>query len=173
MAFPWRRRDVMLDTNVYYARVHSPRGEGAKVVDKAIDEDDLQITSINYEESLHAAGKSEDRDVRRGKTPRVTMDKMRDALDDILRRSGKNVEGIDAPDAETLQKRYNIRDVDDARILYAAEMTDSEILVTGDKDYYQPDLNCPDGLTLVKPREHIEEKRSAYALKRIAGRFRR
>lgn len=173
MALPWRRRKVMLDTNVYYSNVHSPRGEGAKVVDKTIRDDDLQMTSINYDESLHAASRSEAKAKEKGKTSKVTRENMRASIDGILRRSGKKVERVDAPEAKTLQKKYRIRDEDDAKILYAAEKTGSEILVTGDKDFYQPDLVCPADLDLVKPREYVEEDRLAYELKKNARRFRK
>ncbi len=59
---------------------------------------------------------------------------------------------------DELKERYYIRDDDDYAILFSVDETDTEILVTGDKDYFDPRYPVK-GIRarILKPKQYLEE----------------
>ncbi len=170
----WRRRKIMLDTNVIYGSVRTPKGEMAKVVNKALEEDDLQMTSINYNECLGTTRDKQNRMRRKGRRPDITVDEMRDALDDIVARTPSGeVKRIKPPRKSRLEKMYSIRDKKDRKILYAADITGSEILITGDKDFLDGCETRLEKCVFMHPVNYRDEKRWTYCFKRLAWRLRK
>ena len=170
----WRRRRVMLDTNVIYSGIRYPKSNTAKIVDKALETDDLQITSVNYNECLETVRNKQNRQRKKGKSPEITVEEMRNSLDDIVSRTTSGeVKKIKLPRAKALEKMYSIRDKKDRKILYAAEKTGSEMLITGDKDFTEglgtPLKQC----MIVRPTDYREERRWTYCFKRFAWRLRK
>ena len=49
---------------------------------------------------------------------------------------------------------FSIRDSDDEKVLYSAIISDIDILITGDKDFYEVDIERPE---VVSPAEFLEK----------------
>lgn len=169
--FPWRRRKVMLDTNVLCPGIRFPKGKNAKVINKSLAEDDLQITSVNYNEVCHAAKKSSIKAERKNKKPRMTYEATVEGLNTIVRRTRKKkvIPLTVPPDAE-LKKRYRIRDASDRKIIYAADVTGTEILVTEDKDYYAENAEIPDKIRVMHADTYLDEERRGFSLSKLLRR---
>jgi len=126
---PHSPRNVTLDSNVLIQYVTSKK-EGSMVrraVLKSILEDRLQLTDIIFEECVN----------RKRKSINKTCTEIAESLLELP------VEIIvlnPIPSVKKLAEKYYIRDPDDLKILYSADMTDSVILVTDDHDFN--DINC-------------------------------
>jgi len=120
-----RKRNVTLDTNVLIAYVISKRNNSLskKVVMKSITDDRLMLTDIIMDECLSYA---------RSPRAKVTTAEMKEKLKEI---SDHIIELKPIPSVKELAERYRIKDINDLKILYSVEMTDSVILVTYDDDF--------------------------------------
>lgn len=171
---PWRRRKVMLDTNVIFSYAKSPRGAISKTVNKALTEDNLQITSENYNECLRVAKEHVSKAKKKGKQPDVTLEEMRDTIDGIVANTDSGcVKKIKVPKRKVLKKLYNIPDEKDRRILYAADRTGTEILVTGDNGFFRDGVKKMKRTMFLHPKVYAEENRPAYFLRRLKWRLKR
>ena len=171
---PWRRRKVMLDTNVIFSYAKSPRGVISKTVNKALTEDNLQITSENYNECLRVAKEHVSKAKKKGKQPDVTVEEMRDTIDGIVTNTDSGcVKKIKVPGRKVLKKLYNIPDEKDRRILYAADRTGTEILVTGDNGFFRDDVKKMKRTMFLRPKAYAEENRATYFLLRLRWRLRK
>ena len=147
------------------------KGKNAKVINKSLAEDDLQITSVNYNEVCHAAKKSSIKAERKNKKPRMTYEATVEGLNTIVRRTRKKkvIPLTVPPDAE-LKKRYRIRDASDRKIIYAADVTGTEILVTEDKDYYAENAEIPDKIRVMHADTYLDEERRGFSLSKLLRR---
>lgn len=120
------RRKVTLDTNVLVSYIISKKDNSVvkAVVTKSIRDDSIMITDIIRDEVLSYADKHGSR------LSREDLQRGIDSLD-------VPVIVLSPPPSKTeLQRRYGIRDINDGKILYSVEMTDSVILVTYDDDFF-------------------------------------
>ena len=164
----------MLDTNVIFSYAKSPRGTISKTVNKALTEDNLQVTSENYNECLRATRDHVSKAKKNGKQPDVTVEEMRDTIDSIVARTDSgSVKKIKVPRRKVLKKLYNIHDEKDRRILYAADRTGTEILVTGDNGFFRDDVKKMKRTMFLRPKAYIEENRPAYFLRRLRWRLKK
>ncbi|MCL2142675.1 MAG: type II toxin-antitoxin system VapC family toxin [Methanomassiliicoccaceae archaeon] len=124
-----RNRKVTLDTSVLIAWVLSKKERSLYrvVVRKAVTEDILMLTDIIWDECLDFADK------KRGRKANIT----REDIDAKLRELSVDVVHIRPipTDNELKAMGYSIRDDDDLKILYSADITNSVILVTKDDDF--------------------------------------
>jgi len=157
--FPWKRRKVTLDANTIISGLRDGKnGETTtnKVLKKSVTEDELMLTNVIFIEV--------DRYVET-RTKGDAKDKMKGKLERIA----KDVIAIELPPDAELKRMYRIRDDDDYKILYSADVTGSEVLVTGDDDFHDPKTKGPENVRIVRPREYLNEKRK----RRLFGGIRR
>jgi predicted nucleic acid-binding protein len=120
-----QRRNVTLDSNVLISYVISKRDDTIvrKVVIKSVTDDRLMLTDVIFAECQKYADKHESR---------TTKDEMSRKLKEL---SPEIIDISPVPSNDELKKRYKIRDLEDMKILYSVEMTNSVILVTLDDDF--------------------------------------
>jgi len=118
------RRNVTLDTSVLIAWVISKKDDSIvkKVVLKATSEDRLMLTDIIYDECL----KYECKRKTKASKGEIAMK---------LKELGPVIKISPVPSNEELLKKYRVCDLNDLKILYSVDMTDSVILVTYDDDF--------------------------------------
>lgn len=122
----FNKRNVTLDTNVLIAYSRS-KDDGSlvkKVVTKSNNDDKLMITDVIIEEWKRYCN-----------NPDANFTK-KDVKRTIKRLNPTVVLVKPLPSDEELAERYKIRDGSDFAILYSVDMTDSEILVTYDDDFF-------------------------------------
>ena len=111
---------------------------------------------------------------KNGKRPDVTVEEMRDTIDSIVARTDSgSVKKIKVPRRKVLKKLYNIHDEKDRRILYAADRTGTEILVTGDNGFFRDDVKKMKRTIFLRPKAYIKENRPAYFLRRLRWRLKK
>ena len=148
----------MLDTNILCPGLRFPRGKNAKAIEKSLEEDDLQITSINYDEVCHAARRSAAKAKKNNKKPRMTYEETVNALNNVVARTKKGrVIPLNPLSDDELEKKYPNRDKSDRKIIYAADKTDTEILVTEDKDYYTENPGVPKKIRVIHVETYLDE----------------
>lgn len=124
---------ILLDTNLLIPAWLYPSGVCAKVLNKAIEDDNIAIVVCTHsiKEFLSACDK---------KFPNY-MDKIQRFLSDSLLPNATLIrtplEKDKVPDEEL------IRDVNDRPILRAAIAANVDIIVTGDKDFLEASLKYP------------------------------
>lgn len=127
---------IMLDTNILISMLIF--GSMDKVIDKIIENHKIVLCSYVIDE-LH--------EVIERKFP-----SKQETLEEFLIKLP--FELIYTP--KTIEKHgmFVIRDVDDEKVLYSAIMADVDILLTGDKDFSDIDIERPEILT---PGEFLEK----------------
>ena len=139
------RRRVSVDANVLIAAVVYRSKLMPRVLDSIKSRDELIISNIILFQCTRQALKS--------KCP-LSADEIRRAILNIC----PDVVEIDIVPVEDLRLRYSMRDDSDLETLYSVDMTRSEILVTGDDDFFD-EKNPPKGVKVryMRPREYLEE----------------
>ena len=127
---------IMLDTNILISMLIF--GSMDKVIDKIIENHKIVLCSYVIDE-LH--------EVIERKFP-----SKQETLEEFLIKLP--FELIYTP--KTIEKHgmFVIRDIDDEKVLYSAIMADVDILLTGDKDFSDIDIERPEILT---PSEFLEK----------------
>jgi predicted nucleic acid-binding protein len=122
------KRRITIDSNVIIAAVFSKGGPDESTAQRAIikckTHDIPMLTDIVADECLKRARKPRSR---------VSISTMRTRLNDI---SSEIINLKPIPSIGELKKKYKIRDVRDLKILYSADITDSVIVITQDKDFF-------------------------------------
>ena len=140
-------RRVTMDTSVLVAHIISKRDSSVvrSVILKSKTDDELIITNIIRDEVLAYADKPDSR---------ATRYELERGLEDL----GVPIYDLgEPPSASELQERYGIRDIDDSKILYSVETTDSVILVTYDDDYFDEGIHGLD-LEIMDPLFYLYEE---------------
>ena len=140
-----KKRNVTVDSNVLIAYIVSKRENTviAKVIEKSTNEDKLMLTDVIYDECIRYATKPRSR-----VTKKEAEAKLKKISPEIIKISP-------VPPNKELMKLYKIRDRGDLKILYSAEITNSVIIVTQDKDF-----SDVEGVraTIMNPKEYVFEK---------------
>ena len=79
---------------------------------------------------------------------------------------------VQVPTIREMKGEYWIRDEDDYKILYSANKTRADLLVTGDDDYYD-NVKGLKNTQIIRPRQYREEFRPRYSLSKIFRRMKR
>lgn len=139
------KRRVSVDANVLMAAIAYRSKVAPQVLDRIRDRDDLIVSNIILLQCTRQAGK---------KNCRLDEEAIRRAVLEIC----PDVVVIELLPLEELRKRYSIRDEGDLEVLYSADVTHSDILITGDKDFYDEDWP-PKGVDVrfMRPRDYLEE----------------
>ena len=130
----FNRRKVTLDTNILVSYIISKKDKSVvkSVITKTIRDDELIITDIIRDEVLAYADKN---------GALATRSELQSKIDGL----GVPIISIGpAPSAKDLQRKYGIRDIEDGKILYSVETTESVILVTYDDDFFDRKLKGVD-----------------------------
>lgn len=141
-----RKRRVSVDANVLMAAIAYRSKVVPLVLDKIRTHDELIVSNIILFQCTRQSGK---------KGCNLDEESIRKAVLDIC----PDVAMIEILPIEELRKRYSIRDEEDLEVLYSVDATDSDILVTGDKDFYDVD-RPPRGVKVrfMRPREYLDEE---------------
>jgi len=140
-----RKKKVTLDTNVILSGLMFDSKTCMDAIEKSTTDDQMMMTNIIYAECLQQTKKQNS-----PKTEAELKEQMRQHLPDPTH--------IDLPPDTELKKMYTIRDDKDLKILYSAEATRSEVLVTGDKDFYESNFKGPKNVKILKPHDYLESK---------------
>lgn len=127
---------VMIDTNVLVSGLLFPASQMNAIMVHIINRHKLVISSYVL---------AEFKDVVRRKFPRHV-----DHIDELLR--GMSYELVYTPDTMEASA-FSIRDEADYPVLYTAIIEGVDILITGDKDFADIDLDTPEIMT---PRQFME-----------------
>ncbi len=140
------KRKVSVDANVLMAAIAYKSKVAPLVLDKIRSRDDLIVSNIILLQCTRQAGK---------KNCQLDADSIRKAVLNIC----PEVVMIEVLPLEELHKRYSIRDEGDLEVLYSVDATHSDILITGDKDFYDKSWP-PSGVKvrIMRPREYLEEE---------------
>lgn len=122
---------IMLDTNVLLSAVIFRSKFMWTVMEKIMQEHRLVLSSYVIDECYEV--------VRRKKPALVS------ALDRLF--EGIPFEMIHTPQTLPAHNWFTIRDVKDEKVLYSAIAADVDILLTGDKDFSDIDIEKPEILT--------------------------
>ncbi len=133
---------VFVDTNIVISALLFPNGKTAKVFSHLLRKHTVIISSYTREEC---------KEVFEKKFPT----KMKQ-LEIFF--NGINFEEFATPDKIDRQKYPNMRDVKDLPILASAILSDSDILLTGDKDFADVKIDRPLIFTPTRYFELIEHK---------------
>lgn len=133
---------VFVDTNIVISALLFPNGKTAKVFSHLLRKHTVIISSYTREEC---------KEVFEKKFPT----KMKQ-LEIFF--NGINFEEFATPDKIDRQKYPNMRDVKDLPILASAILSDSDILLTGDKDFADVKIDKPLIFTPTRYFELIEHK---------------
>lgn len=129
---------VMLDTNVMLSAVIFRSQSMWKMMNWILQNHRLVLSSYVMDECYEV--------VKRKKPSLIS------ALDRLF--EGISFEMVHTP--QTLPKHgwFTIRDKDDEKVLYSAILADVDVLITGDKDFCDIDIEKPEILT---PRQFTEQ----------------
>jgi len=123
------KRRITIDSNVIIAAAFSKNdpdnSASQRVIIKCRTQDIPMLTDIIADECLKRARKP---------NSRVSASAMNMILNEI---SFEIMELKPIPSADELAKKYKIRDKRDLKILFSADMTDSVIIITQDKDFFE------------------------------------
>lgn len=139
------RRRVSVDANVLMAAIAYRSKVAPLVLDKIRSKDDLIVSNIILLQCTRQAGK---------KNCPLDREAIRRAVLEIC----PDVVMIELLPLDELRRRYSIRDEGDLEVLYSADATHSDILITGDKDFYDESWP-PKGANVkfMRPRDYLEE----------------
>ncbi len=133
---------VFVDTNIVISALLFPNGKTAKVFSHLLRKHTVIISSYTREEC---------KEVFEKKFP-TKMKQLKIFF------NGINFEEFATPDKIDRQKYPNMRDVKDLPILASAILSDSDILLTGDKDFADVKIDKPLIFTPTRYFELIEHK---------------
>ncbi len=141
------RKRVMIDTGVIMAVVAYRSKSLRPLFDKARREDDLVISNIILMQCARQAGKK-----KCGLSRDEIIGRVKELCPDVVE--------IAVVPLEELKKKYSIRDESDLEVLHSADMLDADILVTGDKDFFDP-VNSPRGIraAIMRPVDYLRGRR--------------
>lgn len=141
----FNRRRVSVDANVLMAAIAYRSKVAPRVLSKIKDRDKLIVSNIILFQCTRQSMKR--------KCP-LDEDQIRKAVFEIC----PDVVEIDIIPLEELKKRYKMRDESDLETLYSVDMTNSEILVTGDDDFFDA-KNPPQGVKVqfMRLNDYLEE----------------
>ena len=132
---------VFVDTNIVISAILFPNGKTAKVFSHLLEKHTIIISSYIKEEC---------KEVFEKKFP-LKKEQLNIFFDGISFEEFKTPEKID-------EKRYpKIRDIKDLPVLASAILSDSDILITGDKDFEDVKIDKPLIFTPTKYFDMIEE----------------
>lgn len=141
-------RNVTFDANVVVSALIYDSKICQKALDKVRDKDNFVLTNLIY-----------DQIIRQGFKPKSPLDanEIRLALKDL----GVEVIEVDPRELAILEtqkgKEYFIRHDPDYVVLLSANETDSVILVTGDKDFYDAPVRGLKKAVIMRPKQYVYE----------------
>lgn len=119
------RKKVTVDANIIVAALVYGSPKSQLLIDTVNDEDELVMTNIILMQCA-----------RQGKKKGCPLDC--EEIERRVRAICKDVVMVEIIPLEKLKERYYIRDDKDYEILYSADVTESDFLVTTDKDFFDP-----------------------------------
>lgn len=125
----------MLDTNVLISMVFFPSSRFAKMLESITKEHTLVLSSFVINELMAVAERK--------------FPAKKDAIDKLLSKVG--YEFVYTP-LKMQSGVFNIRDINDYPVLYTAIAENVDVLITGDKDFTDVEIEKPEILT---PAEYI------------------
>ena len=125
----------MLDTNVLISMVFFPSSRFAKMLESITKEHTLVLSSFVINELMAVAERK--------------FPAKKDAIDKLLSKVG--YEFVYTP-LKMQSGLFNIRDINDYPVLYTAIAENVDVLITGDKDFADVEIEKPEILT---PAEYI------------------
>lgn len=125
----------MLDTNVLISMVFFPSSRFAKMLESITKEHTLVLSSFVINELMAVAERK--------------FPAKKDAIDKLLSKVG--YEFVYTP-LKMQSGVFNIRDINDYPVLYTAIAENVDVLITGDKDFADVEIEKPEILT---PAEYI------------------
>lgn len=128
---------IMIDTNVIISAILFPKSQLSKVIESVTENHTLILCSHIIEE-LQEIFK------RKFQEKRYLLDKFLYKLAYDLVYTPADINSADYPE---------IRDKKDLPILVSAFLSDVDILITGDKDFFEVDIDKPE---IITPREYLE-----------------
>lgn len=128
---------VCIDTNILISAVLFPQGKVASVLSYVIDTHDLVISSYTINEC------------------KTVFNRKFPAKKDLLEVFFENLsfELFVTPEKIDYRKYPHIRDINDLPILVSAILSDSDVLITGDKDFENIKMKKP---LIFTPQEYFE-----------------
>lgn len=141
----FRKRRVTIDTNVFISGIVYGTDTAKKAIEKSTTKDKLMLTDVIYVECVKSASKE-----KHGKAGRD--------MDKELQKLRSKLIKIDLPADVELKRIYYIRDENDYKIVYSADATKSNLLVTGDKDFFDPKLKGPRA-KIIKPVDYVKDEK--------------
>ncbi len=141
----FNKRKVTLDSNVLISGLIYNSSEANDAIRKSVIDDELMLTNIIIVECV---GHSKKKGVK------FTEEQILEKLHEL--RPEPIVLEL-APESE-LRDRYYIRDEKDYKILFSVDKTNSELLVTGDNDYFDKERPVR-GIRarIMRPRQYLDE----------------
>ncbi len=139
------RRKVSVDANVLLAAIVYRSKTMPILLDRINQCDTLIVSNIILFQCTRHANREE---------CTLSEKQIRDAVLKIC----PDVVEIELLSVEDLRKRYSIRDESDLETLYSVDATGSDIFITGDRDFYDPNAP-PQGITarIMRPRDYLKE----------------
>lgn len=129
---------VLFDTNVLISAGLNPHGVPAQAIFKSIDVDTFVVSRINIEEFKEKIGSK-----FKSKQKQMTLFlQVLEQLADVVEASDK---------VKTIERK--IRDIKDRPILRAALEGNVDIIVTGDKDFLEDEIDWP---MIMTPAEFVD-----------------
>lgn len=128
---------IMTDTNVIISAILFPKSQITKVIQNVTEDHTLVLCSHIIDE-LHEIFK------RKFKEKSYLLDKFLSKLSFELVYTPADIDSANYP---------NIRDKRDLPILVSALLSDVDILITGDKDFFDVEIDKPE---IISPKEYLE-----------------
>ena len=147
----------MLDSNILISALAYKSEQSVKAVEKAETDDHLILPSVVEQECIEYT--------RKRKKAVISERTMHNRLSKL---DAERVTVV-TPKVSELKKRYYIRDENDYKILNAADKTNTDIFVTGDKDYFD-NVKGLDKTDILHPTTYNKEIRPVYRIKKLFGR---
>lgn len=121
-----KRRRVTVDTNIIVAALIYGSADCRNVLDTVKECDELMMTNIILFQCT-----------RQSRKKHCPLDS--EEIEKRVREMCPDVRYVEIIPLEQLKRRYYIRSDKDYETLYSADVTDSEILLTSDNDFYDPE----------------------------------
>ena len=129
---------IMIDTNVLISAALFPNSQISLLIKKVTDTQELVLCSYIIDE-LHEIFQ------RKFKEKTHLMDKFLYKLAYELVYTPNDIKEVEYPE---------IRDKEDLPIIVSALISDIDIFITGDKDFFDVDIDKPE---ILSPREYLEK----------------
>ena len=128
---------IMIDTNVIISTILFPKSQLSQVI-RSVTEDHTLVLCSHIIEELHQIFK------RKFRAKSHLLDNFLSKLAYELVYTPADINSANYPD---------IRDKEDLPIIVSAFLSEIDILVTGDKDFFEVDIDKPE---IITPREYLE-----------------